>query len=532
MFPALTTTPMPASGLDVEDRGSADYDAVDRGGTAAREGVDPAITAAPSTDTEKSSHGRRRLSGKQLTSIVLAPAMLASVATAGLALTASPASAQTQVNQLTNGSFDQGTVGWAPDTSSTKLSIATDSTKGQVAELSSAVRARTMLTDKPDLARAAEAGQPYTASALVRSTQSGQTGRIVIRQRVPGQSTRYDTATFPLTSTWTPVTVTAKAVTAGATVDVRVRGNDQLVGKKMYVDNVSLATTPSFTNGSLYNERGIPSSAGTALLGSAYGGNTNPATWETQMGHNLGVHRTYWGPTNVTSAVNTAKSDLANHRLPWISFKLPYSWTDMANGKGDAWATDLATRLAALDGPVWLAFHHEPEGDGAITEWTRMQAHLAPLVRAAAPNVAYSIVLTGWNQFYGPTEYRLDAMMPKNTKIDLLGMDIYDKYGVVKNGVPFKSHTDFQKDYFSKIAAWTQTHDMAWGLAETGFSDPSFADKPTWVQDTFNQMTQSGGIAFTYFNTTLNSVSSWTLGNNQAKEDSFAAALRTAPSLR
>ena len=33
-----------------------------------------------------------------------------------------------------------------------------------------------------------------------------------------------------------------------------------------------------------------------------------------------------------------AEADLAAGRLPWISFKLPYSWPDMAAGKGDAWA--------------------------------------------------------------------------------------------------------------------------------------------------------------------------------------------------
>ena len=48
-----------------------------------------------------------------------------------------------------------------------------------------------------------------------------------------------------------------------------------------------------------------------------------------------------------------------------------------------------------LDGPVWLAFHHEPEGDGDLRAWTAMQARLAPIVRETAPNVAYSIILTG-----------------------------------------------------------------------------------------------------------------------------------------
>ena len=119
------------------------------------------------------------------------------------------------------------------------------------------------------------------------------------------------------------------------------------------------------------------------------------------MGQQLGVRRTYYGATQVDKAVSVSKADLAMDRLPWISFKLPYSWAEMAAGKGDAWATDLAAKLNKLDGPVWLAFHHEPEGDGDIKQWTAMQAHLAPIVRAAAPNVAYTIVVTGYHQFYG-----------------------------------------------------------------------------------------------------------------------------------
>ena len=38
---------------------------------------------------------------------------------------------------------------------------------------------------------------------------------------------------------------------------------------------------------------------------------------------------------------------------------------------------DIATKLSKLNGPVWIAFHHEPENDGDITLWTKMQARLA-----------------------------------------------------------------------------------------------------------------------------------------------------------
>jgi hypothetical protein len=149
------------------------------------------------------------------------------------------------------------------------------------------------------------------------------------------------------------------------------------------------------------------------------------------MSKPLGIRRTFWGGSTVDKAVATAKGDLAKHRLPWISFKLPHSWSDMAAGKGDAWVRGLATKLAALDGPVWLAFHHEPEGDGNIKQWTAMQAHLAPIVRSIAPNVAYSIILTGYHQYYGDAQYSLESLWPKNTKIDLAGFDIYNQYGVV-----------------------------------------------------------------------------------------------------
>ena len=166
------------------------------------------------------------------------------------------------------------------------------------------------------------------------------------------------------------------------------------------------------------------------------------------MGHRLGVRRTYYGGTHVDKAVAVSKADLAMDRIPWISFKLPYTWAEMAAGKGDAWTHGLAVKLNALDGPVWLAFHHEPEGDGDIKQWTAMQARLAPIVRSAGSNVSYSIVLTGWNQLYGQAQYSLDSLWPKNTKIDLLGIDVYNKYGAVQDGVMHIKHTDMEGSYF------------------------------------------------------------------------------------
>lgn len=281
------------------------------------------------------------------------------------------------------------------------------------------------------------------------------------------------------------------------------------------------------SNGCRYSPRGIPSCG--ALVGAAYGGNRDPAEWEGTMGRGLGIRRTYWGAGDVAAALRTARDDLARQRLPWMSFKLPYSWEAMREGRGDDWVRSLAQELATLDGPVWLALHHEPEGDGDITAWTAMQARLAPIVRRLAPNVAYSIILTGWNQFFGESRYALGSLWPEGTRIDLVGFDVFNRFGAEKDGTLFEEHTRLRRDYFPGFEVFARQRGMAWGLAETGYTDESAEVDPAWMGRTYEALLAHGGVAFTYFNSTLNSAGSWHLDG--AKQERFATLLRTTPSL-
>ena len=75
------------------------------------------------------------------------------------------------------------------------------------------------------------------------------------------------------------------------------------------------------TDGCRYSTRGIPTCG--VLLGAAHGGNTDPTALEEEMGHPLGVHRTYYHADGVDKAVATAQQDLEHLRVPWISFKPP-----------------------------------------------------------------------------------------------------------------------------------------------------------------------------------------------------------------
>lgn len=285
-------------------------------------------------------------------------------------------------------------------------------------------------------------------------------------------------------------------------------------------------TSKVLSNGCTYGRRGIPT-CGT-YVGAAHGSNSDPASLESTIGRRLAVHRTYYTGSQVTSAVTMARNDLAAGRLPWISFKLPYSWSDMAAGRGDPWARDLASRLSALNGPVWVAFHHEPETDGDIQVWRRMQERLVPIIRYGAPNVAFTVVLTGWHQLYGETQYRLSNMWPRGVKIDVAGFDVYQKYGVVKDGVRTTKWTDFENSYYKPLSTWAANNNTRWALGETGITNDGAEARPGWIKQAVTQMTAYGGIAFSYFDSSLNSVAPWTLGTT-TKVNSYRDAIAGTP---
>jgi len=265
------------------------------------------------------------------------------------------------------------------------------------------------------------------------------------------------------------------------------------------------------SNGCKYSPRGLPGCG--AYLGQTYGANANPAALEKRFGRRLGVRRSYFRADQLPWALDTARGDIAHGRLPWVSFKLPTSWERVANGAADKWVRGLADKFGRLNGPVWLAFHHEPEGEGPIQQWRQMQEHLAPIIRNR-DNLAFTVIVTGWHQFYGEKQYRLSNIWPRGVKVDVAGFDIYNQLGVVKDGERNTDGTDLAKDYFSKIKPWARRHNVAWGLAETGFTHRAARSNPHWIQTTHRKLNKAGGVAFAYFNTTLNSIAPWDLSTS------------------
>jgi hypothetical protein len=258
--------------------------------------------------------------------------------------------------------------------------------------------------------------------------------------------------------------------------------------------------------------RGIPAAGTGGFVGATVSGTQTRSGLESQVGP-LRLYRDYYTATQVDYAVSRTKADLAAGVLPWISFKLPYTWPEMAAGKGDAWVTGLVDKLAALKGPVWLAFHHEPENDtatdGSMQAWKAMQQHLAPIVHRRAPNVAYTIVLMAWNTLFGPAEDRLADIWPGAQNVDILGFDLYNEYGA-KSG---KAQLDYNK-YFGAIQTFTSTHgNVPWAIGEVGYTAQAAQNQKDFLQSYYASLLSHGGVGMAYFDSSFNSIADWTLSD-------------------
>jgi hypothetical protein len=260
------------------------------------------------------------------------------------------------------------------------------------------------------------------------------------------------------------------------------------------------------------------------LVGAAVGGSQTLPGLESQTGMTLAVHRMYFRPDQTSYAVSQVKADLAAGRQPWISFEVPYSFADMANGRGNSWATALVEQLATVGGPVWLAFHHEPENDpqmGTMQDWMRMQKDLAPIVHQHSNNIAFTIILMAWNALYGPSVDRIANVWPGDQNVDIAGFDMYNHYGV--NGST--SELDAPR-YIAAMDSFATAHGVRWGLAETAYTAAAAADDPSWLSDEYSAVIAHHGVAMSYFDSTNNSVANWALTDSR-RLSAYKSVLKT-----
>ena len=153
-----------------------------------------------------------------------------------------------------------------------------------------------------------------------------------------------------------------------------------------------------------------------------------------------------------------------------------------------------------------------------------MQEHLAPIVRAAARNVAFTVILTGFHQLFGDPAWRLEEAWPRDTTIDVAAFDIYTEFGSVKAGRVVEDWPDLRDDWFAPLGEWAREQGVAWGLAETGVTDEAFTREPGLISRNFEDLVAEGAIAFSYFDSPLNTPASFELTGADKIAD-FAAVL-------
>lgn len=418
---------------------------------------------------------------------------------------------------VVNGSFENELTGWKVNqVARQQLALGTRSVSGASSARLTATDVGTVsVSDRTPTIASTTAGRSYQVSVYVRSTTGALDGRIRVREMRSG--TRLAKHVKPFVATedaWTQVQMTYTTSTDGSAIDLSVVGRSVPSEVALLVDDVVMVdvTTPSVppppAGECVSDPMGIPA-PGSTFLGAAVGGTTDIDTRESQLGQRMALHRTYYQATQIDRAVKAAKADLAVGRLPWISFKAPLTWAEMANGDGAEWSRQLADGLATVPGPVWLAVHHEPENDGDMTQWTQMQAQIAPIIHARTDNVAYSVIYSGWNTFGGGNN-TVAEKWPGDTNIDILAVDAYNNYGAVRDGVEGTKALDLST-YFAKMAAWSAAHGTAWAIGESGQTTKASAIDPTWLDRTFHAMVEMGGAGYSYFDSTANSVADWTL---------------------
>jgi hypothetical protein len=259
-----------------------------------------------------------------------------------------------------------------------------------------------------------------------------------------------------------------------------------------------------------------------AYFGSSYAGNGDVrARYETTAGKSLSIHRTFWAwdqhdTPSSDGLYNMVKADHAANRLPYVSTKTP-PWAEVAAGKHDARIDQLLRTLDSYGKPVWLTFHHEPEGGGSNgntpddpggpTAWRGMQSRVRARMNAlGTKHIAFMPTLMAytWSPYSGrnPEEWWVpgiwDAYMVDHYQYDVAG-DMFTPLG------------------WKNFAAWADAKKIPYGTGEWGNrgTDAVAASEMVAFWE-WGFRNNKDVIAHDYFDSDLNSPQGgWTLAGSQ-----------------
>ena len=260
--------------------------------------------------------------------------------------------------------------------------------------------------------------------------------------------------------------------------------------------------------------------AGTLFWGAAINGNGDPVErHEDPSGYVLSIRRTFFQWDHRTGyMIDTAQDDLAHGRLPWVSIKPP-SWADTAAGLHDDEVDEMLEALDALQGPVWLTVHHEPEGGGGVNEpddpagpsgHVAMNRHVRERMTAlGVDNVALAPILMTWT--WDPASGRSVDEWWDDGIYDFLGVDHYRD-----------DEATLLTSRWYEVRAWAQSKGVELAVGEWGMrgTDAAAGQRVRdWYADAVGSDTDGQGarvVGLSAFDSGLNSpTGSWELQGEQ-----------------
>lgn len=276
-----------------------------------------------------------------------------------------------------------------------------------------------------------------------------------------------------------------------------------------------------------------PSVSGKLFWGAAINGNGDPKTrHEQQAGASLSLRRTFFQWRHHETAngylFKTVENDIANNRLSWVSTKTP-SWRDVANGKHDARIDHLLKRLESYNRPIWLTFHHEPEGGGGnnfpddpggAAAWRGMQIRVRERMNALGiDNVAFAPILMSWT--WDPSS--------KRSPSDWYVPGIWDFYGIdhYQNS---ESGTMLSGRGFNNFMKWIANKNLPVGIGEWGNRGTN-STAANEMQAFLAWGLKNDVVGMAYFDSGLNSPSgSWELKGQPLSQ--FRSILASSKTMR
>ena len=181
--------------------------------------------------------------------------------------------------------------------------------------------------------------------------------------------------------------------------------------------------------------------------------------------------------------------------MPWIV-------EAVADGRHDAWLKSLGRQLAAIDRPVFLTFHHEPENDACrpaqtAADFVAMQTHIIKMFARRAPKVTIVPILQSWT--LDPANRRARPFAWDVPAARVFGIDIYNPYSeTTSKWVSFETKLRRAR----KLAG-----DRPIAVGEYGCrSDESDPERAVdWMRDAFMAARDGGVVSMSYFHSGVHS---------------------------